>query len=94
MALTEAEKIFLDRITSYANDAMPELEPQRTQVSVQLEKMMPVFEQIAAEENAAVEDIFIRYMDLANRAFVASEEKLKQTMAGLEDGSITRFDIR
>ena len=34
MALTEQEKQFLDRITSYANQAMPDLDPQKTQVSV------------------------------------------------------------
>ena len=88
MALTDQEKQFLDRITSYANQAMPDLDPQKTQGSV------PVFETIAKEEGVAVEDIFIRYMDLANRAFIASEEKLKKSLGDLEDGSITRFDIQ
>lgn len=94
MALTEQEKQFLDRITSYANQAMPDLDPQKTQVSVQLDRMMPVFETIAKEEGVAVEDIFIRYMDLANRAFIATEEKLKKSFGDLDDGSITRFDTQ
>ena len=62
MALTQEDRMFLDRIARYAREAMPDLDPQKTRVSVQLEKMMPVFEAIAAEESAAVEDVFIRYM--------------------------------
>lgn len=93
MALTEEDKIFLDRITSYANKMMPDLDPQKTQVSVQLEKLMPIFKTIAAEQNAAVEDIFIKYMDLANEAFVATNEKVKKALDDtLDDGSVIRFD--
>ena len=80
MALTQEDRMFLDRIARYAREAMPDLDPQKTRVSVQLEKMMPVFETIAAEESAAVEDVFIRYMDLASEACAASEEKLRELL--------------
>lgn len=80
MALTQEDRMFLDRIARYAREAMPDLDPQKTRGSVQLEKMMPVFEAIAAEESAAVEDVFIRYMDLASEAFAASEEKLRELL--------------
>lgn len=33
-------------------------------------------------------------MDLANRAFIATEEKLKKSLGDLDDGSITRFDTQ
>lgn len=93
MALSKEDREFLDRITNYANEAMPDLEPQKTQVSVQLDKMMPVFEEIAKEQNAAVEDIFIRYMDLANEAFVESDKKMREAMEDLKDNdSVFRFD--
>lgn len=93
MALSEKDKAFLDRITGYANEAMPDLDPQKTQVSVQLSQMMPIFEAIAKEESKPVEDIFIRYMDLANEAFVASSDKLKEALEDVRDNdSIFRFD--
>lgn len=93
MALSEKDKAFLDRITGYANEAMPDLDPQKTQVSVQLSQMMPIFETIAKEERKPVEDIFIRYMDLANEAFVASSDKLKEALEDVRDNdSIFRFD--
>lgn len=93
MALSQEDKIFLDRITAYANQAMPDLDPQKTQVSVQLDRMMPIFETIAREQHKPVEDIFIRYMDLANEAFVASNDKLKEALGGDEDGNAAfRFD--
>lgn len=93
MALSEKDKAFLDRITAYANAAMPDLDPQKTQVSVQLTRMMPIFETIAKEEKKTVEDIFIRYLDLANEAFVASNDKLKEAVGESDDeGGSFRFD--
>ncbi len=93
MAMSKEDREFLDRITSYANDAMPDLDPQKTRVSIQLDKMRPVFEEIAKEQNASVEDIFIRYMDLANEAFVESDRKMREAMEDLKDNdSVFRFD--
>ncbi|MBQ7840081.1 MAG: hypothetical protein IJ390_06300 [Lachnospiraceae bacterium] len=90
--MTNEDKAFLDRITSYANEKMPDLDPQKTHVSVQLETLKPMFEQIAKEQGVAVEDIFIKYMDLANEAFIASDKKLKDAVGErLDDGSIFRF---
>ncbi len=95
MAMSKEDRAFLDRITGYANEVMPDLDPQKTQVSVQLEKMKPIFEQIAREQNVAVEDIFIRYMDLANEAFVESDRKVQEAMADLADNdAVLRFDAR
>lgn len=93
MAMSKEDKEFLDRITSYANEAMPDLDPQKTQVSVQLDKMRPIFEQIAKEQGSCVEDIFIKYMDLANEAFVASDQKMREALADLADNdSVFHFD--
>lgn len=94
MAMSNEDREFLDRITSYANEVMPDLDPQRTRVSIQLEKMRPIFETIAKEQNVAVEDIFIKYMDLANEAFIASNEKVKEAFQDTlnSEGAIFRFD--
>ena len=86
MALTQEDRMFLDRIARYAREAMPDLDPQKTPVSVQLDRLMPVFEEIAGEQNTAVEDILIRYMDLASEAFVASSEKMQELLGDTEPG--------
>lgn len=91
MALTQEDKDFLNRITTYANEKMPDLDPQKTHVSVQLETLKPLFMQIAKEENVAVEDIFIKYMDLANEAFIASDKKLKEALDDRMDGNIFTY---
>jgi len=80
MALTLIDKLFLDRVTNYANEVMPDIDPQKTPISTQLEKLMPVLKEIAAEEKKPVEEIFIRYMDLASEAAIETNKKIKQKL--------------
>lgn len=61
---------------------MPGQDPRNIRVCVQLDQMMPVFQEIAAKEGVFIEDIFIRYMDLASEAMAADEEKLKKLLEG------------
>ena len=69
-------------MTRYAQEAMPGQDPQNIRVCVQLDQMRPVFQEIAAKEGVSIEDIFIRYMDLASEAMAADEEKLKKLLEG------------
>ena len=82
MALTEKDRLFLEQVTRYAQEAMPGQDPRNILVCVQLDQMMPVFQEIAAKEGVSIEDIFIRYMDLASEAMAADEEKLKKLLEG------------
>ena len=41
---------------------------------------MPVIRQIASEEKCPVEDIFIKYMDLASEASIETNKKIKQKL--------------
>lgn len=82
MALTEKDRLFLEQVTRYAQEAMPGQDPRNIRVCVQLDQMMPVFQKIAAKEGVSIEDIFIRYMDLASEAMAADEEKLKKLLEG------------
>ena len=72
--MTEQDKVFLDRINDYANEVLADIDPQKVQVSVQLEKLKPVMEELAAETGMALEDVFIKYMDLASEASVKREK--------------------
>lgn len=85
--MTDQDKEFLDRITSYANDVCKDIDPQKTQISVQLERLMPIIKEIADETGEKVEDIFIRYMDLASEAMVLSEEKLQNSLKDIPGGN-------
>ena len=78
--MTEQDKEFLDRITGYANEVCADIDPQKTQISVQLERLMPILKEIAEESGESTEDIFIRYMDLASESAVEADKKLQATL--------------
>ena len=78
--MTQEDKKILQRINDYANEVMPDIDPQKTQVSVQLEKLKPIMEQIARELGISLEDMFIKYMDLASEMAVKREQEFKNSM--------------
>ena len=71
---------------AYAEDVLGEIDPQKTPVSMQLEKLKPIMEEIAAERNVPLEDIFILYMDLQSEASFTSQKKLEDSLQDLNDG--------
>jgi len=78
--MTEENKKIWERISAYAEEALKDIDPQKTQVSVQLDALRPVIEEIAKEKNMALEDVFILYMDLASEAGVEAEAKFQMDM--------------
>ena len=84
--MTDENRKLLERINNYAENVLGEIDPQKIQVSVQLEKLKPVMEEIAAEKNMSLEDVFILYMDIQSEASCASNEKLKETLQDVNDG--------
>ena len=84
--MTDENKKFLERINAYAEDVLGEIDPQKTLVSMQLEKLKPIMEEIAAERNVPLEDIFILYMDLQSEASFTSQKKLEDSLQDLNDG--------
>ncbi|MDL2301232.1 hypothetical protein LJC58_02640 [Lachnospiraceae bacterium OttesenSCG-928-D06] len=85
--MTDEHKKLLQRINSYAESVLGEIDPQKVQVSVQLEKLKPVMEEIATEKNMTLEDVFILYMDLQSEASCLTDQKLKEELKDLNDGS-------
>lgn len=84
--MTEENRKILTRINAYAEDKLGEIDPQKVPVSVQLEKLRPVMEEIAAEKGMALEDLFILYMDLQTEASLATQKKLEDSLQDLNDG--------
>lgn len=75
--MTDENKKILEKISAYAEDVLKDIDPQKTPVSVQLDALRPVMEEIAKEKNMTLEDIFILYMDLASEAAVEAEAKFQ-----------------
>ena len=86
-SLSREELQMLDRINAYAEKVLGDIDPQKTRISYQLEKLKPVMEEIAAEKGLALEDIFIKYMDLASIVSAKENAMLKEELTenGLED---------
>ena len=84
--MTDENRQLLARINSYAESVLGEIDPQKVPVSVQLEKLKPVMEEIAKEKEVSLEDIFILYMDLPSEASVASEQKLREQLGDINNG--------
>lgn len=92
--MTDENRELLARINNYAENVLGDIDPQKTQISVQLERLKPIMETIAKEKNTTVEDIFVLYMDLQSEASVLTEQKLKETYEDLNLGDGTKFSFR
>jgi len=85
--MNDEERKFLSRINKYAEQKLANIEPQKTLVSVQLEALKPVMQEIANETGMKVEEVFIKYMDLQSEAIVETEKKLQEDMKALDEAS-------
>ncbi len=79
--MTQKEFDMIKRINKYAEEVLGDIEPQKVQVSKQLDALRPIFEEIAAEEHITLEEMFIKYMDLQSEASFQNEMQLRQTFA-------------
>ena len=72
------DREFLDTINKYAEEHLGDIDPQKTHVSFQLEKLRPVMQELAMEYKMSVEDVFIKYMDLASEANAAADAAFRE----------------
>ena len=87
--MTDEQRQILSRINKYADEVMGDIDPQKVQVSVQLDKLRPIMETIAKELNMSLEDFFILYMDLQSEAACLSDQKLRDELQDLNMGEGT-----
>lgn len=85
--MTDENRKILERINNYAENVLGEIDPQKVQISVQLEKLRPIMEEIASEKGMGLEDLFVLYMDLQSEASCATNEKLRESLQDINDGS-------
>lgn len=84
--MTDEQRKILERINAYAEEVLGDIDPQKVQVSVQLEKLKPIMETIATEKGISLEELFILYMDLQSEASCATEAKLRDELKDLNMG--------
>ena len=73
--MTKEDKEFLGKIRDYAEEVMGDVDPEKVRISEQLDKLRPILQELAMIHKMPVEDVFIKYMDLATEAAL---EKNKQ----------------
>ena len=79
-SLNEEEKDMLSRINAYAEKVLGDIDPQKTRISFQLEKLKPVMQEIENEKNMSLEDVFIKYMDLASVVSAKQDAMVKEEL--------------
>lgn len=84
--MTEENRKILERINSYSESVLGEIDPQKVPVGAQLEKLKPVMQEIADEKGLKLEDVFILYMDLQTEASVNTQNKLKDSLQDVNFG--------
>lgn len=84
--MTEENREILKRINDYGEKVLFDIDPQKVPVSMQLEKLRPVFQEIADEKGMTLEEVFVLYMDIQSEATCASEAKLQEDLQDLNEG--------
>lgn len=76
--MTAEDREFLDKINEFAEKVLGDIDPQKTHVSKQLEELRPIMQKLSIEYQMKVEDVFIKYMDLASEAGATAEAEFRQ----------------
>ncbi len=84
--MTDENRKILERINSYSESVLGDIDPQKVPVGAQLEKLKPVMQEIADEKGMTLEDVFVLYMDLQTEASVNTQNKLKDTLQDVNFG--------
>lgn len=76
--MTRNEKLKItERINLYADEHMKDIDRKAVPISIQLDMLKPVMEEIASEYGKSVSDIFIIYMDTNSELLTEEAEKKK-----------------
>lgn len=76
--MTSEDREFLDTIMNYADEVMPDIDPQKVRISEQLEKLRPILQELAMKHKMSVEDTFIKYMDLATEHAIKYQNQMNE----------------
>ena len=88
--MTAEHKKILEQINAYTEKALADIDPQKTPVFYQLERLRPVMERTTTKTEKTIEDIFIHYMDLASEAGTKAKARFQKAV---NEGSYPEADI-
>ena len=86
--LNEDDRELLNRVSAYSEKVLGDVSPEQVRISERLDKLRPVMQELAEERKTSLEDIFIKYMDLASLVLAKKDEKFKEDM---QDFDVTEF---
>ena len=86
--LNEDDRELLNRVSAYSEKVLGDVSPEQVRISEQLDKLRPVMQELAEERKTSLEDIFIKYMDLASLVLAKKDEKFKED---IQDFDVTEF---
>ena len=76
--MTAEDREFLKRINDFADEVMSDIDPEKVRISEQIEKLRPILQELAMVHKMPVEDVFIKYMDLATEAAIEKNNKFNE----------------
>ena len=85
--MTAEDREMLNRIMDYADEVMPDIDPEKVRISEQIDKLRPILQTIAMAKSMPVEDVFINYMDLATENAIEYDKKVKDSMQDIFENS-------
>ena len=76
--MTSEDREFLNTVMEYADKVMPDIDPQKVRVSEQIDKLRPVLQELAMKHKMPVEEVFIKYMDLATEHAIQYQNQMNE----------------
>lgn len=89
--MTDTDKEIYKRIQDYRKKHLGKLDSQKTPVSVQLDMLRPVFQEIASEKGMSIEDVFVLYMDMQSDAASATDARMQDIIKDMNSKSNMPF---
>lgn len=83
--MTNKDREFLNQINAFIEENMADIDPERVPISEQLDMLRPVLQKLAMVHAMPIEEVFIKYMDLATEAALLREAKFKKDYRELLD---------
>ena len=76
--MTVEDREFLQTFMDYADEVMPDIDPQKVRISEQIDKLRPILQELAMKHKMSVEDTFIKYMDLATEHAIKYQNQMNE----------------
>ena len=83
--MTAQDREFLNEINTFIEENMADINPEKVRISEQLDMLRPILQKLAIVHSLPVEEVLMKYMDLATMAAVEREAKFKEDFKEILD---------